>query len=127
MIVVDASAAVSALLNAGPARRALAEDRLHVPHLIDSEVANALRRGVAASRIEPGAAWTALDRWRRLGMSRYAVSHLLERVWELRENLSAFDASYVALAESLDCALLTEDGRISRAPGLLCPVIVVPG
>ena len=60
-------------------------------------------------------------------MSRYAVSRLLGRVWELRENLSAFDASYVALAESLDCALLTEDGRISRAPGLLCPVIVVPG
>jgi predicted nucleic acid-binding protein len=126
VIVVDASAAVSALLNAGPARRALAEEQVHVPHLIDPEVANALRRGVATSRIEPGDAWNALDRWRRLGVSRYAICHLLERVWELRENLSAYDASYVALAESLDCALLTADVRLSRAPGLRCPVTVVP-
>jgi predicted nucleic acid-binding protein len=126
MIVVDASAAVSALLNAGPARQALAEEQVHVPYLIDPEVANALRRGVAASRIEPGDAWTALDRWRRLGMSRYAVFHLFERVWELRKNLSAYDASFVALAESLDCALLSADARLGRAPGLRCPVTVVP-
>jgi len=126
VIVVDASAAVSALLNAGPARQALAEEQMHVPHLIDPEVANALRRGVAASLIEPGDAWTALDRWRRLGMSRYAVFHLFERVWKLRESLSAYDASYVALAESLDCALLTADVRLGRAPGLRCAVTVVP-
>ena len=126
MIVVDASAAVSALLNAGPARQALAEEQVHVPHLIDPEVANALRRRVAASLIEPGDAWTALDRWRRLGMSRHAVFHLLERIWELRENLSAYGASYVALAETLGCALLTADVRLSRASGLRCPVTVVP-
>jgi predicted nucleic acid-binding protein len=126
VIVVDASAAVSALLNAGPARQALAEEQVHVPHLIDPEVANALRRGVAASRIEPGDAWTALDRWRRLGMSRYAVVPFLARVWELRENLSAYDASYVALAESLECAVLTADVRLGGAPGLRCPVTVVP-
>jgi predicted nucleic acid-binding protein len=126
VIVVDASAAVSALLNAGPARQTLAEEHVHVPHLIDSEVANALRRGVAASRIESGDAWIALDRWRRLGMSRYSIFHLLERVWELRENLSAYDASYVALAESLDCALLTADVRLGRSPGLRCPVTMVP-
>jgi predicted nucleic acid-binding protein len=126
VIVVDASAAVSALLNAGPARRALAEEQLHVPHLIDPEVANALRRGVVASRIEPGDAWIALDRWRHLGMTRYAVFNLFERVWELRENLSAYDASYVALAESFACTLLTADVRLGRAPGLRCPVTVVP-
>jgi predicted nucleic acid-binding protein len=126
VIVVDASAAVSALLNAGPARQALAEEQLHVPHLIDPEVANALRRAVAASRIEPGDAWNALDRWRRLGMSRYAVFPLLERVWELRENLSGYDASYIALAESLGCTLLTADVRLGRAPGLRCSVTVVP-
>lgn len=126
MIVVDASAAVSALLNAGPARRALADEQVHVPHLIDSEVANALRRGVAASQIERGDAWAAIDRWRRLGLSRYAIFHLLERVWELRENLSAYDASYVALAESLDCALVTADVRLGGSPGLRCPVTVVP-
>lgn len=126
MIVVDASAAVSALLNAGPARQALAEEQVHVPHLIDPEVLNALRRLVAASRIEPDHAWNALDRWRRLGLSRYGVFHLLERVWELRQNLSAYDATYVALAESLGCALLTADVRLGRAPGLHCPVTLVP-
>lgn len=126
MIVVDASAAVSALLNAGPARRALAEEQVHVPHLIDPEVANALRRAVSVSRIESGDAQTALDRWRRLGMSRYAVFHLLGRVWELRETLSAYDASYVALAESLHCALLTADVRLGRSPGIRCPVTVIP-
>jgi len=124
--VVDASAAVSALVNAGPARQALSEEHVHVPHLIDPEVANALRRGVTDSRIKPGDAWMALDRWRRLGITRYAVVHLLERVWELRENLTAYDASYVALAESLGCALLTADARLGRAPGLRCPVTVVP-
>jgi len=124
--VVDASAAVSALLNAGPARRALAEEQVHVPHQIDAEVASALRHGVAASQVEPGDAWTALGRWRRLGISRYAVFPLLERVWELRENISAYNASYVALAESLGCALLTADVRLGGAPGLRCPVTVVP-
>jgi len=126
VIVVDASAAISALLNAAPARRALVEEQLHVPHLIDPEVANGLRRAVAASRIEPDDAWTALDRWRRLGMARYAVFNLLERIWALRDNLSAYDAPYVALAESLDCALLTADARLGRTPGLNCPVTVAP-
>ena len=126
MIVVDASAAVSALLNAGPARRALADEQLHAPHLVDSEVANALRRGVAAGRLEAGAAWTALDRWRRLGITRYPVFGLLDRVWELRENVSSYDASYIALAERLDCSLLTADGRLGRAPGTRCPITVVP-
>jgi predicted nucleic acid-binding protein len=126
VIVVDASAAVSALLNAGPARQALATERTCVPHLIDSEVANALRRGVAASRIDSGDAWAALDRWRQLGLSRYAVFPLLGRIWELRENLSAYDASYVALAESLVCTLLTADARLGWSPGLRCPVKVVP-
>jgi predicted nucleic acid-binding protein len=60
-------------------------------------------------------------------MSRYSGSGLLHRVWELRENLSAYDATYVALAEELACTLLTADGRISRAPGIRCAVTVVPG
>lgn len=126
MIVVDASAALSALLSPGPARRALASEQLHAPHLIDSEVANALRRGVGAKRLDAAAGWTALDAFRRLGMTRYPVFSLLDRVWELRENLSAYDASYVALAELLDCNLLTADARLSRAPGVRCPITVVP-
>ena len=126
MIVVDASAALSALLSPGPARRALASEQLHAPHLIDSEVANALRRGVGAKRLDAAAGWTALDAFRRLGMTRYPVFSLLDRVWELRENLSAYDASYVALAELLDCNLLTADARLTRAPGVRCPITVVP-
>jgi len=126
VIVVDASAALSALLNAGPARSALASEQLHAPHLIDSEVASGLRREVAAQRLDADAGWTALDTLRRLGMTRYPVFALLDRVWELRENLSAYDASYVALAELLGCSLMTADGRLGRAPGPRCPITVVP-
>ena len=92
MIVVDASAALSALLNDSPARRALASEQLHAPHLVDSEVASGLRRRVAARQLRADDGWTALDRWRRLGMTRYAVFPLLDRVWELRDNLSALPA-----------------------------------
>ena len=126
MIVVEASAALSALLNDGSARRALASEQLHAPHLIDSEVASGLRRMVAAEQLSADAGWTALDAFRRLGMTRYPVFSLLDRVWELRDNLSACDASYVALAELLDCCLLTADARLSRAPGIRCPITVVP-
>lgn len=126
MIVVDASAALSALLNAGPARRTLGDEQLHAPHLIDSEVANGLGRRVAAAQLDAEAGWTALDAFRRLGMKRYPVFALLDRVWALRDNLSAYDAAYVALAESLDCSLLTADARLGRAPGIRCAVTVVP-
>ncbi len=126
MIVVDASAALSALLNNGPARRTLAVDQLHAPHLVDSEVVSGLRRAVAAGRIELGAGWNALDTWRRLALTRYAFHPFLERVWELRQNLTAYDAGNVALAESLNCALITADAKLSRAPGIRCPMTVVP-
>lgn len=126
MIVVDASAAVAALLHAGPAREALGSEQLHAPHLIDSEVAHALRRATAAGRLHADAAWAALDVWRRLGATRYAAHSLLERIWELRDNVSAYDATYAALAESLGCSLLTADARLAQAPGLQCPVTVVP-
>jgi predicted nucleic acid-binding protein len=126
MIVVDASAALAALLNAGAARRALGSEQLHVPHLIDAEVASGLRRQVAGARIDPDSGWSALDAWRHLGMVRYPVFGILDRVWQLRDNLSAYDATYVALAEQLGCALLTADQRLARAPGIGCPVTVVP-
>lgn len=126
MIVVDASAAIAALLNAGAARDLLGDEQLHAPHLVDHEVASALRRRVLAGALFAEAGWALLDTWRRLALTRYPVFTLLERVWELRENLSAYDASYVALAEGLGCALVTADSRVSRAPGLTCPVTVVP-
>lgn len=126
MIVVDASAALSALFNDGPARRALAVENLHAPHLVDTEVVSGLRRAVAARRVGSTAALTALNTWRRLGLTRYGLHPLIERVWDLRDHLTAYDAGYVALAEALDCALITADARLSRAPGIRCPVTVVP-
>jgi predicted nucleic acid-binding protein len=126
VIVVDASAALSGLLNDGPARQALATERLHTPHLADSEVASGLRRKVAAHLLTADDGWTALDHWRRLGMRRYPVFALLDRASQLRDDLSAFDATYVALAETLNCAVLTADVRLSHAPGIRCPVTVVP-
>lgn len=126
MIVVDASAAVSALLRGGRARHVLIEDHVHAPHLVDYEVASALRRQVRMGRIAPADGWRALDTWRRLGLSRHPGFAALDRIWELRDTLSAYDAAYVALAESLDCALLTADGRLARATGIRCPVTVVP-
>ena len=126
MIVLDASAVLSALFNEGPARQVLATEQLHAPHLIDSEVANGLRRRVAAHQLSADAGLTALRTLQRLGMTRYPVFSFLDRVWDLRDNLSAYDASYVALAELLDCNLLTADARLGRAPGIHCPITVVP-
>ena len=126
MIVVDASAAVSALLNAGSARTLLGAEQLHVPHLIDTEITSVLRRHVARQELPPDDGWTAVDTWRRLGIIRHPVFALLDRVWELRENLSAYDATYVALAEALDCAFVTADARLSRAPDVRCPITVLP-
>jgi predicted nucleic acid-binding protein len=126
VIVVDASATLSALLNAGPARAVLAREQLHAPQLLDFEVAAGLRRSVNVQHLEAGAGWTALYVLRRLGIKRYPVFPLLARVWELRENLSVYDASYIALAELLGCSVLTADPRLSAAPGIRCPVTVVP-
>lgn len=126
MIVLDASAALSSLLNDGPARQIMAAEQLHVPHLIDSEVASGVRRQVAGGNLTAAAGWATLEVWRRLGLTRYAVHPLLDRIWQLRDNVSAYDAGYVALAEALGCALVTADARLSRAPGIGCTVSVVP-
>lgn len=125
-VVVDASTVVSALLNAGPARRVLDTEHLHVPHLVDSEVASALRRQVMGGTLTEAEGWTALDTWRRLGVTRYPAIGLFDRVWTLRHNLSPYDATYVALAEHLSCNLITADVRIAGAPGIACAVTVVP-
>lgn len=125
MIVVDASAAVLGLLRNGAARAVLANEAVAVPHLVDSEVASALRSRVLRGGLEERQAWAALGGWARLGMRRFPVVGFLERVWELRDNLTAYDAAYVALAEALGCDLLTGDARLAGAPGLRCPVRVV--
>ena len=126
MIVIDASAALAALLNDGQSRRLVAAERLHAPHLVDSEVASALRRLVRTAELSATQGWRALDTWRHLGMTRYATTSLLERIWDLRTAISAYDASYVALAEALDCPLVTADARLSRANRLRCAVTLIP-
>lgn len=126
MIVADASAVVSALVNAGAARQALGTQQVHVPHLADTEVASSIRRLVARDELSPDDGRLLLDTWRRLATVRHASTGLLDRVWQLRSNASAYDATYVALAEGLGCALVTADARLSRVRGLRCPVTVVP-
>lgn len=118
---------MAGLLHDGSARQALGHEQLAVPHLIDSELASGVRRLVLAGRLEAKSGWAALETWRRLGLTRYSLHPMLERIWALRENLSSYDAGYVALAEELDCSLVTADSRLSGAPGLKCPVTVVPG
>jgi predicted nucleic acid-binding protein len=125
VIVLDASAAVSALLNDGQARRLLAEEPVHVPHLVDVEVVSVLRRHALAHRRTEGTQ-RLLEVWKGLGMTRYAAAPLLDRVWELRATVSAYDAMYVALAENLECPLVTADARLAGANGPRCAVTVVP-
>lgn len=126
MVVADASAVVAGLLHDGPARRALATEQLHAPHIVDIEVLAALREAVIAGYLAAGAAWASLDTWRRMGIARYPMHVHLQRVWQLRENLSPYDAVYVALAEALGCPLVTADARLNGAPGLRCNIRVVP-
>ena len=123
MIVLDASALVE--LVAGTATGRIVATRiadatigLHVPHLADVEVTQALRRYVRDGDLAVADAEAALDTLRTLDLQRHAHEPLLPRVWELRDNLSAYDAVYVALAEALDGVLITCDGPLTRAPGV---------
>ena len=122
MIVLDASALVELLLNTAAGRTIAARIAdpslgVHVPHLADIEVTQALRRYASEGDLEAVDAATALEDLRSLDLQRHAHEPLLDRVWALRKNLSAYDAVYVALAEVLDTVLLTCDARLARAPG----------
>ena len=126
MIVVDASVVVSALLNDGGARQMLGENRLVAPHLVDAEVIQTLRKLLIRGSITTEDAELAIQSWTRLGVERFPLPGLMVRIWALRDNVSAYDASYVALAETLDCPLLTTDARLAAAPGPNCPITVLP-
>ena len=122
MIVLDASAVIELLLGteAGIAVRRRVSRRtesLHAPHLMDVEVAQVLRRYHARGAIGEDRGREALEDLGDLDVARYPHDPLLPRVWQLRANLSAYDAVYVALAEALAAPLLTLDRRIASAPG----------
>lgn len=130
MIVLDASAVVELLVRS-PAgvvveRRLAREPRpLHAPHLLDAEVAHALRRVVASGSLRASSGRTALQVLPMLPIRRHGHLLLLERVWALRDNVTAYDAMYVALAERLGATLLTRDARLAAAPGVRAAVEVV--
>ena len=123
MIVLDASALVELLLGTSQGHTIagrITDPRLglHTPHLADVEVAQALRRYVREGALDAVSAASALADLRALDLERHSHEPLLDRVWALRENVTAYDAVYVALAEALDAPLLTCDGRLARAPGM---------
>lgn len=131
MIVLDASAAIEWLLQTAAGARV--EERLfskaetlHAPHLIDIEVAQVLRRYVTAGTITASRGSEALEDLLDLSFTRYSHDVLLGRIWELRDNLTAYDAAYVALAETLEAPLVTCDGRLAAAPGHHARVDVCP-
>jgi predicted nucleic acid-binding protein len=122
MIVVDASAMLEALLRtpaASAVERRLFQrsETLHAPHLIDVEVAQVVRRYAANREISGERGRMALADLADLPLRRYPHDFLLPRVWDLRNNLTAYDAVYVALAEALEAPLLTRDKRLAVAPG----------
>ena len=130
MIVLDASAAIEWLLQT-PAgaevdRRIFSQQiSLHAPHLLDLEVAQVLRRYVRDQVMTAQRGQEALEDLQGLPLNRYPHDFLIPRVWQLRANLTAYDAVYVALSELLDASLLTCDSGIASAPGHHATVEVV--
>lgn len=129
MRVVDASLAVDALVVAGPhgdaARAILREEHvLRVPAVFRAEAASALRAMVAREELAESRARGALADLRSMREEEYPFSPFAERAWELRTNVTVYDAWYVALAEQLGVALVTADHGLAAAPGPRCPVLL---
>jgi predicted nucleic acid-binding protein len=120
VIVLDASAAIELLLRTPTGddiARRIAGETLAVPHLVDVEVAQVMRRYERAGAITASRARQLLVDLVDLDAARYPHDVLIARAWQLRANLTAYDGVYVALAEALGAVLLTCDGRLARAPG----------
>lgn len=121
MIVIDASAILEVLMRSSASGAIVGRifrggETWHAPHLLDLEVAQVLRRYVIAREIEAARGLTALEDLKDMPFTRYPHVPLLSRIWELRANFTAYDAAYLALAEALDCPLLTRDARLGSAP-----------
>lgn len=121
MLVVDTSAVLAALVARQPApglvERLARDSDLHAPHLIDTEVLHALRRLTIAAEISEDRAADVRSDFAELALVRYPHHPLSDRVWELRPNLTAYDATFVALSEALRAPLVTCDARLASAPG----------
>jgi predicted nucleic acid-binding protein len=130
LIVVDAGVLVTALADDGSdgdrARLRLRGERLVAPHLIDVEVLSAWRRLAVAGKLDARRVALAIADLLALPVNRVAHGPLLGRAWELRGNLTIYDAVYVALAEALDTTLLTLDRRLATASGVRCAVEALP-
>ena len=126
VLVVDASVLAVALGDDGNhgarARQRLMGEVLFAPELIDLEVLSVLRRSVATASMTAGRGEEAVVDLFDLPLRRASHRPLLLRCWELRDNLTCYDASYVALAETLGVTLVTADARLARAPGVRCSV-----
>ena len=129
MIAVDASVVAVALADDGPdgdqARARLRGERLTAPELVDLEVTSVWRRQVRDGAMDARRAALALADLIALPLRRAPHRALLARCWELRDNLTVYDAAYVALAEALEVTLLTGDGRLARATGPRCHIEVL--
>lgn len=130
MLVLDASAAVELVLETPQGRAVAARlteetGPLHAPHLLDVEVLSALRRLARTKDVSRAAAERALVHFGLLPIVRYPHSYLLERAWQLRASVSAYDAMYVALAEALGAPIVTCERRLARAHGHRAEVVVV--
>ena len=122
MRVIDAGVVIELVANDLDPDR-LGDEELAVPHLIDSEVTNVLRRLVAQKVLSDTQGTDAFDGFTRLTLTRFSAESLRPRMWELRHNLSAYDATYVALTEAIGAtSLLTTDVRLANAPGITCRV-----
>jgi predicted nucleic acid-binding protein len=130
MLVLDASVVVDLVLR-GPGVARIEErlfregETLHAPEMLDLEVTQALRRFVLRGAITAARARIALDVLEVLPVSRYRHGILIDRVWELRANVSAYDASYIALAEGLNATVVTRDAKLATAPGVRAKMEVV--
>ena len=107
------------------ALRRIARELALAPHVVDLEVTSALRRMLRRGEVTADGARRGLRRLGRLRIRRVEHTPLIVRCWEMRDNMTPYDASYVALAEQTGATLLTMDARMTRAPGINCEVAIL--